>query len=57
MQINGGANNMFAAWANSGGMTMGYFDPKSKADQPLWNWARSMFWRTISSRVRLAGRF
>jgi acid phosphatase len=40
MQINGGANNMFAAWADSGGMTMGYFDPKSKADQPLWNWAR-----------------
>ncbi|MEA2791296.1 MAG: hypothetical protein QOG73_3702 [Acetobacteraceae bacterium] len=27
MQINGGANNMFAAWADSGGMTMGYFTP------------------------------
>lgn len=38
MQINGGANNMFAAWADSGGMTMGYFIPKPK-DLPLWNWA------------------
>jgi len=38
MQINGGANNMFAAWADSGGMTMGYFTPKPK-DLPLWNWA------------------
>ena len=40
MQINGGANNMFAAWADSGGMTMGYFNPRSKVDQPLWGWAR-----------------
>jgi phospholipase C len=40
MQINGGANNMFAAWADSGGMTMGYFNPASKADHPLWSWAR-----------------
>ena len=39
MQINGGANNMFAAWADSGGMTMGYFNPASKTDQPLWAWA------------------
>ena len=30
MQINGGANNMFAAWADSGGLTMGYFIPKPK---------------------------
>ena len=40
MQINGGANNMFAAWADSGGLTMGYFTPKPKSDLPLWNWAR-----------------
>jgi phospholipase C len=40
MQINGGANNMFAAWADSGGMTMGYFTPTPEADLPLWNWAR-----------------
>jgi acid phosphatase len=40
MQINDGANNMFAAWADSGGMTMGYFIPQSEADLPLWNWAR-----------------
>jgi acid phosphatase len=41
MQINGGANNMFAAWADSGGMTMGYFLPAPKADLPLWGWARN----------------
>ena len=40
MQINGGANNMFAAWADSGGMTMGYFSPAPEADLPLWDWAR-----------------
>jgi acid phosphatase len=40
MQINGGANNMFAAWADSGGMTMGYFPPQPEADRPLWDWAR-----------------
>ncbi|MDR3533637.1 MAG: acid phosphatase, partial [Rhodopila sp.] len=39
MQINGGANNMFAAWADSGGMTMGYFTPNPKKDLPLWDWA------------------
>lgn len=39
MQINGGANNMFAAWADSGGLTMGYFTPAPEADLPLWNWA------------------
>jgi acid phosphatase len=40
MQINGGANNMFAAWTDSGGMTMGYFTPAPQADLPLWDWAR-----------------
>ena len=39
MQINGGANNGFAAWADSGGMTMGYFTPANEADLPLWDWA------------------
>jgi len=39
MQINHGANNMFAAWADSGGLTMGYFTPKSPKDMPLWQWA------------------
>jgi phospholipase C len=39
MQINGGANNMFAAWGDSGGMVMGYFQPKPQ-DLPLWDWAR-----------------
>src|SRR6195952_3389230 len=40
MQINGGANNMFAAWADSGGLTMGYFIPAPTKDLPLWGWAR-----------------
>lgn len=40
MQINHGANNMFAAWADSGGMTMGYFLPDPAKELPLWNWAR-----------------
>ena len=31
MQINGGANNMFAAWADAGGMTMGYFMPQPES--------------------------
>ena len=26
MQINGGMNDMFAAWADAGGLSMGYFD-------------------------------
>ncbi|HET6606777.1 MAG TPA: acid phosphatase [Rhodopila sp.] len=38
MQIDGGRNDMFAAWADSGGMTMGYF-PQHDGDLPLWNWA------------------
>ena len=29
MQINGGANDAFAAWADSGGLVMGYFDYSS----------------------------
>ena len=40
MQINGGANNMFAAWGNSGGLTMGHFTAGRGDDQPLWTWAR-----------------
>jgi phospholipase C len=40
MQINGGANNMFVAWGNAGGLTMGYFAPEPKDDLPLWDWAR-----------------
>src|SRR4051794_25299944 len=39
MQINGGANNMFAAWADSGGLTMGYFTPTAVDAMPLWRWA------------------
>lgn len=31
MQINGGANDMFAAWSDAGGLTMGRFDTSSSA--------------------------
>jgi phospholipase C len=40
MQIDGGANDGFAAWSDSGGMTMGYFPPHD-GDLPLWTWARN----------------
>ena len=38
MQINGGANNKFAAWADSGGLTMMYI-PNNTPDHPLWTLA------------------
>jgi acid phosphatase len=31
MEINGGKNDMFAAWADAGGLTMGHFDYSSSA--------------------------
>jgi len=31
MEINGGANDMFAAWADAGGLTMGHFDYSGSA--------------------------
>lgn len=31
MQINGGANDMFAAWSDAGGLTMGHFDYSASA--------------------------
>jgi phospholipase C len=37
MQINGGQNNGFAAWADSGALTMGHYDGSKL---PLWNVAR-----------------
>jgi acid phosphatase len=37
MQINGGANDGFAAWADSGGLVMGYYDGSKMA---LWDIAR-----------------
>jgi acid phosphatase len=36
-QINGGANNRFAAMSNVGGWTMGYYDGR---DFKLWQWAK-----------------
>ena len=39
MQINGGLNNMFAAWADSGGLVMMYI-PNDSDDHPLWNLAK-----------------
>jgi acid phosphatase len=37
MQINGGANDKFAAYADSGGLVMGYFDGSQMA---MWNVAK-----------------
>ncbi|WP_374307657.1 acid phosphatase [Methylocella sp.] len=37
MQINNGANDKFAAWADSGGLVMGHYD---SSDLPLWKYAR-----------------
>lgn len=39
MQINGGKNDMFVAWADSGGLTMGYYNQSRYALQ-LWDMAR-----------------
>jgi len=35
MQINGGKNDMFAAWTDAGGLTMGYFDYSASATYRL----------------------
>ena len=37
MQINGGKNDMYVAWADSGGLVMGYFDGSNNA---LWDLAK-----------------
>ncbi len=37
MQINGGANNLFAAFSDAGGLTMGFYDGSSMA---MWKLAR-----------------
>ena len=37
MQINGGKNDMFAAWTDAGALTMGHYDG---ASLPLWRLAR-----------------
>jgi acid phosphatase len=37
MQINGGKNDMYVAWADSGGLVMGYFDGSNNA---LWQLAK-----------------
>jgi len=39
MQIDGGKNDMFVAWADSGGMVMGYYT-NGAADLPLWQVAK-----------------
>src|SRR5579863_4081892 len=39
MQINGGKNDMFAAWADSGGLVMGHYTT-GPADLPLWQVAK-----------------
>jgi acid phosphatase len=37
MQINGGKNNMYAAWSDAGGLSMGYYDGSSMA---MWKIAQ-----------------
>lgn len=37
MQINGGKNNMYAAWADAGGLSMGYYDGSAMA---MWKIAQ-----------------
>lgn len=37
LQINGGKNDMFVAYTDSGALTMGYYDG---SQLPLWRWAR-----------------
>ncbi len=39
MQINGGKNDKFVAWADSGGLTMGYYD-QTQYSLRLWDVAR-----------------
>jgi len=39
MQINGGKNDMFAAYANSGGLVMGHYNTNAK-NLPLWKIAQ-----------------
>nr|WP_051335881.1 acid phosphatase [Methylocapsa acidiphila] len=39
MQINNGANDRFAAWADSGGLVMGYYSYDSDT-LPLWSYAK-----------------
>lgn len=39
MQINGGKNDKFVAWADSGGLTMGYY-PQSQYSLRLWDVAK-----------------
>ncbi len=39
MQINGGKNDMFAAWADSGGLVMGHYTPDA-TKLPLWKIAQ-----------------
>jgi len=55
MQINGGANNKFAAWADSGGMVMAYI----RTIRPITlcgPWRRRTCWPTTSFRPRSAVR-
>ncbi|WP_066408524.1 acid phosphatase [Bordetella ansorpii] len=48
MQINGGKNDMFAAWADSGGMVMGHFSGTEEKTLPLW---------AVAQKYTLADRF
>jgi hypothetical protein len=53
MQINGGANDRFAAYADSGGLVMGHYDGSKMA---LWLWRSNTCSPTTSSRAASAAR-
>jgi acid phosphatase len=50
MQINGGANDKFAAYSDAGGLSMAYYDGSKMA---LWKLARQYTWPTTFSWVHL----
>jgi acid phosphatase len=49
MQIDGGKNDKFVAWADSGGLVMGHYDGSVL---PMWQVAKNMCLRTISFKER-----
>lgn len=55
MQINGGKNDGFVAWGDSGGLVMGHY-AQSRYALRLWDVARSLCCAITSSRARLVAR-
>jgi len=53
MQIGGGTNDRFVAWADAGALVMGHYNGSTL---PLWSVAQQYVRRTTSSWGRLAAR-